>query len=342
MLQSSGLFERLAKIQKSLQNIGEKSQTGNVPELEIEPFVHPMDGKLFRSGTMPVVIDCSSLRPAHLVTYRYGVSLLELLTRHGFSAVNLLLASSLPLASDIMNNIYAGNAFKNSMFFEASSSTLFIRVEYLQSVGDFVVCILHSIAHVESGETYDDFSHRFVSTFYRAVRVCMEELFFRKMHYQSSESLPALLERNLQANLTILKKSSVVQRHLDLDVSSPDHSQIQISVHQLLEKGVSMSLGCSFPQETKLLQQKVSKIQVRNFHNPDATGDKRRRKSESVHDRIKSIDDRLLALEPELHEATQTSMEVSSKMEAPSLHPSDQMYSLLEKSQLILLSTVCS
>ena len=109
-----------------------------------------------------IPVDINELSPTHFIVYRYGVFITQLLQQSlDVPEVTLLLASSLP------PNDYAKNAFRNSFFFDHSRKILFIRQERMESVGDFVVVILHCLSHVKTGDLKDDRDPIFMREFYK-------------------------------------------------------------------------------------------------------------------------------------------------------------------------------
>ena len=63
----------------------------------------------------------------------------------GSRKVTLAVASSLPNEEDLLNN-----AFSNSFHFDPRTRTLYIREEKLESVGDFSMLLVHTLAHISA------------------------------------------------------------------------------------------------------------------------------------------------------------------------------------------------
>lgn len=82
----------------------------------------------------------------------------------GTPDVSLLLASNLP------PNNYEKNAFRNSVHFQHAKKILFVRRERMDSIGEFTVVILHSLAHIKTGDLSDDSNTLFLREFYK---VCL-------------------------------------------------------------------------------------------------------------------------------------------------------------------------
>ena len=129
-----------------------------------------------------IPVDINELSPTHFVVYRFGVFITQLLQKHlDIPEITLLLASSLP------PNNYAKNAFRNSFFFEHSRRILFIRQERMESVGDFIVLVLHCMGHIKIDDLTDDNNPLFLREFYK---VC---IFGRKTKF-TQQNINAVLE----------------------------------------------------------------------------------------------------------------------------------------------------
>ena len=87
----------------------------------------------------------------------------KLFTIAGTPDVTLLLASNLP------PNNYERNAFRNSVFYEHAKKILFVRKERIDSIGEFVVLILHAMSHINIGEMTDDGNTLFLRQFYKVM-----------------------------------------------------------------------------------------------------------------------------------------------------------------------------
>ena len=109
-----------------------------------------------------VPCDINSITPSQFVVYRFGVFIVRLLHQTLRTPdISLLLATNLP------TNNYDRNAFRNSVFYEHAKKVLFIRKERMDSIGEFVVVILHSLAHIKVGDLTDDGNTLFLREFYR-------------------------------------------------------------------------------------------------------------------------------------------------------------------------------
>lgn len=61
--------------------------------------------------------------------------------------VTILLAEKVP-----SNKNLARNAFRNSFHYDANNRILYIRAARLDTVGDFIVVLIHSLAHIKAGK----------------------------------------------------------------------------------------------------------------------------------------------------------------------------------------------
>ena len=109
-----------------------------------------------------IPVDINELNPMQFVVYRFGVFIIQLLQDvMEVPEVTLLIASSLP------PNNYSKNAFRNSFFYERSRKILFVRQERMDSVGDFVVLMMHCLAHIKVDDLCDDNNVLFLREFYK-------------------------------------------------------------------------------------------------------------------------------------------------------------------------------
>jgi len=101
------------------------------------------------------------------------VNAVDLLPARSPVPVSLLLADALP------SNPHTKTAFRNSFYYDPEQRVLFVRRERLQDVGDFMLLLLHTLAHIGSDQ-WDDRHIQFVSHFYKCLRVVCAELFWNR------------------------------------------------------------------------------------------------------------------------------------------------------------------
>ena len=97
-------------------------------------------------GESPAVCEPGELATKAFVVYPFGAHKAGLLASASRRPpVNLLLARTLPAKP---SSFPADNAFRNSVHFDLSSRTLFVRQERAGDVGTFTLAIMHAVAHV--------------------------------------------------------------------------------------------------------------------------------------------------------------------------------------------------
>lgn len=161
MLIGSPIFDSVNEIENMLKNnFGEGGVAGAKGG---RPYIDIKDAQWLCRGDL-VPVDINDLSPANFVVYRFGVFITQML-RKAMEApeVTLLLASNLP------QNNYERNAFRNSFFYEHARRVLFVRQERMESVGDFLVVIMHCLAHIKIEDLVDDQNPLFLREFYKVL-----------------------------------------------------------------------------------------------------------------------------------------------------------------------------
>ena len=216
-LQSTHLFDRLARIEELLRSRGVSGASSSSQlASSLVSYVDTRDETFTLLGERPEVVNVNDVTPRHFIVYRFGLHVLDLLgklNRH--NPVNLLLARTLPAVSDALHNNYRNNAFGRSFFFEQATNTLFVRMERIESVGDFVLLLAHCSAHLSVGHMDNDADPAFMGQFYRSLRCCLDDMFAaRNSNSRELESAlattkdEALKGSKVQAALTLTRRSS--------------------------------------------------------------------------------------------------------------------------------------
>ena len=163
MLIGSPIFDSVNEIENMLKNnIGEGGVAGAKGG---RPYIDIKDAQWLCRGDL-VPVDINELSPANFVVYRFGVFITQMLQKAmDTPEVTLLLASNLP------PNNYDRNAFRSSFFYEHARRVLFVRQERLESVGDFLVVIMHALSHIKVDDLVDDQNPLFLREFYKVSRV---------------------------------------------------------------------------------------------------------------------------------------------------------------------------
>ena len=166
LIMSTPLFSHLSEIEKLLHTHFSSRETSSTSfdNRDTTPYIDIKDAQWECKGNL-VPTDVQSLKPSDFVVYQFGVFSSKLLQkRNGLPQVTVLLASNLP------PNNYSRNCFRNSFFYVHTKNILFVRKERLVSVGEFVLVILHCLAHIKAGDLTDDNNPLFLREFYK---VCM-------------------------------------------------------------------------------------------------------------------------------------------------------------------------
>ena len=162
LIMATPIFSQLSEIELLLQ--GKPQAGGHTSQLrECEPYIDIRDAQWECKGKL-VPTDIQSLKASDFVVYRFGTFVSRLLmNRNSLPEVTVLLASNLP------PNNYHKNCFKNSFYYEHSRNILFVRKERMESVGEFVLVIMHCLAHLKVGDITDDTNPLFLREFYQVL-----------------------------------------------------------------------------------------------------------------------------------------------------------------------------
>ena len=158
-LMSTPLFNQLSEIESivKLQNATVGSSTAQATG----PYIDLRDAQWVCSGDL-VAVDIEKLRPANFVVYRFGVFVSSLLqARNNVPEVTILVASNLP------PNNYTRNCFRNSFYYEHATKILFIREERMETVGEFLLVVIHCLSHVKVDDLTNDYNPDFLREFYK-------------------------------------------------------------------------------------------------------------------------------------------------------------------------------
>lgn len=192
-----------------------------------ESYIDIKDDTLFGGDDELVPVDLNTLPGRSFVVYKFGCFVADLLAVHCHHIpVTLLLATKLP-----PNTYLERNAYRNSFFYDANNRILYIRNERMDNVGEFVVVIVHCLAHIAAGDLRDDSNPVFLKEFHHGLAVMCDDLFFSRYRRTSAlsqtlASLPdsikveeasrELLESVFGDSHTEADKSNIVEELLDL------------------------------------------------------------------------------------------------------------------------------
>lgn len=174
MLLASPLFQQINELEQALdKNTGAAANYVKGGDYS-QAYIDVKDAQWTCGGKLKTT-DVNNVSPAHFVLYRFGVFIVKLLN-HTIQTpqVTLMLASNLP------KNNYDQNCFRNSFFYERSNNILYVRKERLESVGDFVLLLVHALSHIHCDDLVSDSNPLFLRTFYRGLRVVCQDMFFSR------------------------------------------------------------------------------------------------------------------------------------------------------------------
>ena len=174
LLLSSPLYQKLDEIAILLQN---QPFTSNPSQ-----YIDSKDA-LWISDTEFHPISPSSLSPKSFVVYKFGCSIMKLLSTYcSHDPVSLLIADKIPPNKHIQQNVFC-----NSFMFDAKNRILYIRQERLKNAGEFLVVLVHILSHIQVGKFNNDADPEFVREFYRYLSICCNKLFLSRYHNSSCE-----------------------------------------------------------------------------------------------------------------------------------------------------------
>ncbi|RUS80922.1 hypothetical protein EGW08_011303, partial [Elysia chlorotica] len=175
LLMASPLYKKLESMKKSVAGGNFKSA----------PAVAPGEGHLderdmeWENDTDLKPVDLNKLAARHFVVYKFGCHVADLIGRRcQHSPVTLLLADTVP--STTQKEQLSRNMYRNSFTFDANNRILYIRAARLEPVGDFLLVLVHCLAHIKSGDLRDDSNPKFIKEYQRALSVMCDDLFFSK------------------------------------------------------------------------------------------------------------------------------------------------------------------
>ncbi len=231
--------EKLIKIEEVVQRLDAEAtqwrQSYYVDEKEAT--IRPLRAAQYDdSDNMPVVDvlppepkPIQSMNAREFVLYRFGSALIKLLTEQGLlvsplraqrgssaDEVTLMIATGLPPSR------FRKVAFPNSYQYEVSSNTLWIRHERLVDAGEFVLVLLHALAHIHAAkeaDEWDDRSPLFLAQFYRLMRLVASDMFFSR-----SRAALTVVGESAYANENLLRNKSLTSTSTSSSSSSSSTS----------------------------------------------------------------------------------------------------------------------
>lgn len=174
------VMETLARIEQMMLKIDKGAE-----EWRDRIYIDERDEKEFQENgqNLPEVCEATKLSSQAFVVYRFGLALLAMLAESGVirakdeKPLRLLLADSLP------RNPHQQVAFRNSFNYDKQHNTLFIRKERVDSVGQFLLVLLHAVAHITVSSTsdgWDDRNPEFIRKLHQCLNLICADMFFSR------------------------------------------------------------------------------------------------------------------------------------------------------------------
>lgn len=230
MLMSSPLFQQI----NDLEDLLEKDTPASVHMDRVvgadysRLYIDVKDAQWLCRGDL-VPADINSLSPSQFVIYHFGVFVIQMLKQTvGTPDVTLLLASNLP------PNSYNNNCFRHSFFYQHTKKILFVRLERTESVGDFILVLVHCLAHIQVDHLADDTNPLFLHFFYKALKVVCRDMFFSRTRISpTSHNMTGrgTLESILKPKQTQDQKASITKELIDTCINPPDSDHFGAKLH---------------------------------------------------------------------------------------------------------------
>lgn len=220
---STPLYQKLEEIKLMLTNQKLLHPAG-LSSLSQEAYIDPKDASWVNDNTLHAV-EIDAIPARAFVVYKFGCCVLSsLVARCGHSPVSLLIADKIP-----PNNHFHHNTFRNSFAYDARNRILYVRIQRLDNVGEFVLVLVHTLSHITAGTFENDWDHVFVKEFYRSLSVCCNDLFLSKYRTDSrlateyctssrQDSAKGFLESVFHTSKSLTEKHSLVDDLVDTRV----------------------------------------------------------------------------------------------------------------------------
>ena len=222
LLLASPLYHKLESI-KSLVLSGAANPRRDAPTTPVAPGEGYLDekDKEWKDDKELIPLRVDNLDSRAFVVYKFGQFVCDMLAVHcRHKPVTLLLAERVPA-----NAHFPRNAYRNSFAYDKTSGILYVRRQRLDSVGEFVLVLVHTLAHMKINDFRDDGNADFVREFHRGLSVCCDDMFFAR--YRRSQALNKAREEGVDPGASLLdglygqahteaEKSDVVEDLLDL------------------------------------------------------------------------------------------------------------------------------
>ena len=223
LLMATPIYQKLQQIRELLKSTPTLAAPPPAPQKPMtEPgfaYIDNQDaGWLYDTEFHPV--DINSIPVRAFVVYKFGVFIINLLCQNRrHPVVHLLLADKIPPNKNLVRN-----AYRNSFKFDSHNQILYIRLCRLDNVGEFVVVLVHTLAHIKTDSLADDMDPQFIKEFYRSLSICCSDFFFSRHNSESAlaatsdEPLLNVLEEIFERVYTVTEKSDALDDVIDTKI----------------------------------------------------------------------------------------------------------------------------
>jgi hypothetical protein len=143
LLMASPLYQKMEHIKQVVSRGGFRSGKGVTAG---DGYLDERDAGWTTDGEL-LPLDLNKVNSRTFVIYKFGCFVIDLVAAHcDHSPLTLLLAEKIP-----PNDQLPKNAYRNSFYFDAVNRILYIREARLDSVGQFITVLVHTLAHIKSG-----------------------------------------------------------------------------------------------------------------------------------------------------------------------------------------------
>lgn len=247
LLLSTPLYQKLEQIKSLLQSQTLMQQTTQPKPTSSEVYIDPKDASWVNDEKFHPT-DIGTIPVRAFVVYRFGCCIINSLVAHcNHTPVSLLLADAIP-----PNQHFTRNAFRNSFAYDANNRILYIRLERLDDVGEFVLVLVHTLSHIHVGSFSNDWDPTFVKEFYHSLSICCSELFFSRYRHSSRLAAACIEESGkvgteidsynfLQAAFgktqSVIEKENLTDNLLDTRIMmDTDHQGSEFSHEKIMAK----------------------------------------------------------------------------------------------------------
>lgn len=270
MLMASPLYQKLEKIKRQINQSGisrNKKKDG-------EAYIDHRDAGWTKDEKL-IPLDLNKVDSRTFVVYKFGCFVVDLLSAHcQHPSVTLLLADKIP-----PNKHLEKNAYRNSFHYDAHNHILYMRADRTDCVGQFVLVLVHTMAHIKSGDLRDDTNSQFAEELYRALSVVCDDLFFSRYRTEGGltgdkQSAKTMLTSLFGEAQTENEKANVIDGLIDTRIlPSTDAKGISFNPEMIKER---LSRYQDFATNSKLrsyLGDVEGKMDLAKYGAPKLVGD---------------------------------------------------------------------